>query len=349
MANNRILIVNNYSMKKSLDMIESGVLPRHHAWGIDRLMESNKLRFLNYQCPKWMSKLHLAHAYYMLFQIQTLVMSIGCSKVFSAASPLIDLLAYLKHKRIIRKQLYMVVHHPKNFTLHNKDYDRLFFITKVAYNQALLDNPGCNGLFIYDEWGPDVNFYSDALDKKKSHGNSVSFISIGKANRDYVTLIEANRGLDSSVRIICTEKNIPKNYDRKTDKNIDLYIQGNNSLMSGKLMSYKQMAEEMVKSDVAVIPVPKTNTALCGLTSFDDAIALGMPVIVSDTTFFGIDVEGEGIGFVYKAGNAEDLRLKMKRFIDNPELIETMGKKAYEYACAHSSDSFSGTILKAMN
>ena len=39
MGRDKLLVVNNYSMKKSLEMIADRKLPRHHAWGIDRLAE----------------------------------------------------------------------------------------------------------------------------------------------------------------------------------------------------------------------------------------------------------------------------------------------------------------------
>lgn len=347
MEKNRILIVNNYSMRKSLKMIEHGDMPRHHAWGIDRLADKFRLRFLNYHCPTILTRFHLARIYYIYFQIATLIKSIGCSGVYAAASPLINLLGSLKHRRIISKCLVMVVHHPGNFSLKNKVYDKIVFITRAAYNQALKDYPDHNNLMVYNEWGPDMEFYKQRIDSGNC-GHPITFMSIGKSNRDHDSLVTASKGLNAKTTIICTENSAPKNYDEIIDRNIKLIKQENNTLLSGQLMSYREMVGKLSDADVAVIPIPTTNKGLCGLTSFNDAIALGKPVIVADTANLGIDIEKEGIGYIYKAGDPEDLRSKMELLIKDPQNIKEMGCKARLYALSNDNAAFSENIIKFM-
>lgn len=344
-SRNNILIVNNYSMKDSLRQVNEGILPKHHAWGIDKLEEYFNLRFTTYRCPEILSKIHIARLYYFYFQLKVLFLSIGCDQVYAAASPLINLLARLRYQKIISKRLYMVVHHPRNFSLKRKTYDKLFFITRVAYNQAIVDYKDKCDLFIYNEWGPDMDFYKIKRNNCLKNKGKISFISIGKANRDHDVFLAASRNIDVNTFIICTKKSRPTNYNPETDTNIKVLIQNDDTLISGNLMSYDEMITILSNYDVVVIPIPHGHGALCGLTSFNDAIALGKPVIIADSANLGIDVEKEGFGFIYKSGDVQDLREKMNRFVQMPSLIESMGRKAYEYACVNDNSKFSDTIL----
>lgn len=349
MERDKLLVVNNYSIKKSLEMIARGELPRHHAWGIDRLAEKFDLRFLNYRCPKLMLKFHLARFYYYWFQIETLMKSIGCCGVYAAASPLIDFLASLKDKGLFPKRLVMVVHHPGNFSLKDKMYDKLLFITRVAIEKARADYPEHKDLFLYNEWGPDIDFYQKSLRNTVTKPDPVpTFISIGISFRDHDTLVDAAHSAPCKVSIICTERSAPKNYDKSESGNVEVLVQRDNHLVGGNLLSYREMTERLLPYDVVVIPVPKGHGGLCGLTSFNDAIALGKPVIVADTTHLGINLEKEGIGFVYRAGDPESLKEEMMKFINNPSLIGSMGAAALAYARKNDNRRFSAAVLKNM-
>lgn len=350
----RILVINNYSMRTSMQWVEAQLLPRHHVWGIDALSRFNKIRYLSYKCPHLLNKLHLSRFYYYWFQFLSLIASINCRCIYAAASPLIDLLAFCKYKGWIKKDLFMIVHHPGNFSLKNKDYTRLIFITRIAYIQACFDYPHLKQKFIYDEWGPDIEFY-DKITKDVCVHNTpldhhiVSFVSNGKANRDHETLVKAARGLNAKVSVICTKKSSPSNYNPSIDTNITVLAQDAETIMSGKILSYPDMIKILEGYDVIIIPIPAHYKALCGLTSFNDAIALGKPVIIADTANLGIDVEKEGFGFVYKGGDYMDLREKMLRFIDCPDLIQKKGLKARQYAEKNDNRAFSQKILSLID
>lgn len=342
----KLLIVNNYSTAQSLKWAQEKKLPMNHVWGVDYLASNYKLRFITYKCPKWMTKFHCARFYYIYFQICTLLMSLDCSAVYSAASPLIDLLAYLKSKNILNKRLFMVVHHPNNFSLKNRSYDKLFFISRDALKKALEKYPTQSELFVYNEWGPDCDFYDYWIDEKQLNLNDerkiLSFISNGKTNRDHEILVDAAYQLNAELTIICTEDSSPLNY-KKEYSNVKILSQ-KGSIMDGKIISYPKMVEELSKHSVLVIPAPKGLKVLCGLTSYCDAMAMRMPLIISDSTHIGIDIEKEGFGFVYEAGNLDDLVAKMRLFIEDPSLARTMGEKARQYAQVHNNRKFSESL-----
>lgn len=194
-----------------------------------------------------------------------------------------------------------------------------------------------------------MNFYRIHTYNKIKHKEKTSFISIGKANRDYNTLIAASRNINATTSIICTKGGQPTNYNYKTVMNVKMIVQTDDTLISGNLMSYSEMVLTLSNYDVAVIPIPHGHKGLCGLTSFNDALALGKPIIIANSANIGIDIEKEGFGFIYTAGDIQDLKEKMNRFIQVPTLIESMGKRAYEYACINDNSKFSNTILSETN
>lgn len=60
-----------------------------------------------------------------------------------------------------------------------------------------------------------------------------------------------------------------------------------------------------------------------------EALALGIPVIVSDRTGSTELVQDSENGFLFKCGSAQDLKEKIKRLLDD-ELVRSMSAKAYE-------------------
>lgn len=344
----KILIINNYSMKKTMKWAKMGILPFHHVWGIDELEKHYKTRYLNYRCPRILVKMHLAKLYYYAFQFLSLLLSYRCKYVYAAASPYMDLLANLYYRGWLKKRLYMIVHHPDNFSLYKKSYSKLIFISRIAYEKACKDYPNQTAMFVYNKWGPDIAFYDYAIEnKKRSQNENITFVSNGKSNRDHECLVGAARGLQKcNVMIICTQNSTPTNYVKSTDKNIQIEVQSAETILNKKMMSYSKMVKMMKKFDVVVIPVPIGHKALCGLTSFNDAIALGKPVIIADTSNLGIDVEEKKLGFIYRGGDAEDLRAKMMKFIENPALIEAYGRNARLYAEVNDNRTFSRNLLE---
>lgn len=88
------------------------------------------------------------------------------------------------------------------------------------------------------------------------------------------------------------------------------------------------MVKLLNKCSVLIVPTPPTSHKLgpIGLTSFLDAIALGMPIITADNTVFTDIIISHKMGLVYKAGDENDLKRAMAFFVDNPQYIAEYGK-----------------------
>ena len=107
-----------------------------------------------------------------------------------------------------------------------------------------------------------------------------------------------------------------------------------------------KMVKLLNSCSVLVIPTIYTGKMLgpIGLTSFLDAIALGMPVITADNTVFAQDVINHKLGFVYKASDLDDLKLAMSKYINNPYLIAEYGRNSYEYGRQYTILDYSAKL-----
>lgn len=66
---------------------------------------------------------------------------------------------------------------------------------------------------------------------------------------------------------------------------------------------------------------------------------------MADNTFISIDIEKEGFGFLYRAGDTQHLAEQMQKFVDNKDLVTTMGAKAREFA---QRNNFQDTWVKRL-
>lgn len=249
--------------------------------------------------------------------------------VISFYNPVIGFAALFKKFRLINKvRLYTFVHHLGNRPQLYSGYDKIFFLSEILMEEAKRRYPNLAEKMVYLEWGPDMPFYEETY---KTLSNKVCpdkpvVISNGKTARD-IKLLES----------ACEELDIPSIV--VTDS---LKSKSANIVTSGKkgrnAITYVELMKYMSQSDISVIPIVKRKEKanLCGLTSFLDALALGQPIVMSDNTNISVDIEGLGMGKLYKADDKEDLKAKLKFFVDHPERIREYGDRARAYALKHT-------------
>ena len=132
------------------------------------------------------------------------------------------------------------------------------------------------------------------------------------------------------------------------NKNSITVISGNDARKNSKPDTF--VYEMYDKSKFIVIPTVvkegKYKYCLSGLTTFVDAVVMHKPVLASDNTNMGIDIEGLGIGMVYKAGDVEDMRNKMQQLLSLSEKdYKQMCENLKEYSKTHNYDEFCNEII----
>jgi glycosyltransferase involved in cell wall biosynthesis len=123
------------------------------------------------------------------------------------------------------------------------------------------------------------------------------------------------------------------------DRNIrNVYLVGPKN--QGELPKYYAMA------DIFVMPSGVGET--WGLV-INEAMCCGLPVVASDVIPSGVDLVKHGEnGFIYQAGNVEELAGFLERLITDPILRQKMGLRSREIVSAWSYDTDVKAILHAL-
>ena len=339
----RILFVNNYDMAKSRKSYLDGNSASHHQFGTSELIETgeyqvdymlvtpkghkNKILKLLSLFPLWLKLYRQAKKYDL---------------VYGGADFTVDFLGVMKQMGLFRPQLVAIFYHPP-FTLRIKmeRFDHLIFISRFACEAMQKAIPKKASMLEFMQWGPDLAFYQKLAptpncDKEQKE---LIFISNGKTRRDHESLVAAAEQTGNQTIIVSDEQGLPHNYNDKCAY-IKIFYQNK--------PDDTRMVKLLNNCSVLVIPTPADEQPLAaiGMTSFVDAIALGMPVIVADNTAYRDIVRNNRLGFVYKASNVEDLKRAMMQFKENPGLVTEYGKNALEFGQKNNIEQFSKKLHK---
>ena len=190
----------------------------------------------------------------------------------------------------------------------NQYHKLLFFSDDV---RKKFDSPS-NSEYLF--WGPDMDFY--ARHARVPETFRYDFVSAGKIYRDY----------DLFFRVI---PRLTERYE----------VFGAGSSVRNEI-SYIDLMKIYSETRFICIPIAKfrhEGRILVGLTGFLDAIALGKPVLMADNTLIGVDVESEGLGFCYKAGDEADFQEKARRLLALTETqYAAMSSRCKAFASAHN-------------
>lgn len=315
----KLLYINDYACTPEVYKICSdGNYPESHLWGIKEYVDTHGKKKIKWHLiSKSRSHPTLRH---ILEIIRVFILNWKCDIIYSALPGYDWLFLLAKKLRIKNYKIITVVHHPKSRLILHNQYSKLVFISKISYNRYChLSNA------IYLFWGPDLNFYSRICPKEIKY----DFIAAGKTHRDYGLMKSSLQKLNLSFRIF-------------GDKS-----ETNNSV------SYPELLRFYSESKFICIPMKNVDPSggtLIGLTSLVDALALGIPVLISDNSQLGIDIEGLKLGYVYKTEDAHDFEKKIKQILQmSEEDYNIMKCNCKNFAKANSFRKFSDTINCILN
>jgi glycosyltransferase involved in cell wall biosynthesis len=208
--------------------------------------------------------------------------------------------------------------------------DRLILMSSVQRDFALnvLHIPPPKVVFL--KWPVDQRFW-------RPMGCETDMIcAVGSEMRDYLTLIEAMRGLDISCHIAAGAQS---DVVHPTVKAIRSAGPLPRNVTVGK-KSYTELRALYARSRFVVIPLLPSDTDH-GTTSVLEAMAMGKPVICSRTKG-QVDVIQEGrTGIYVPSGDPHALRNAIQYLWGRPEEAEKMGKEGRKYIEEnHSLDQF---------
>jgi glycosyltransferase involved in cell wall biosynthesis len=233
----------------------------------------------------------------------------------------IALLAFLRIMGLYKKKLVVIIHNiSTNGILRSilfKGIDQIICISKATYNNV---PEKYKAKTQYLEWGPDLDFYNSKNDEIGAPQFNY-FISTGKADRDFDTLLKALQISDVPAVIYLPQDNTFE----PGPENKNLIIKR----WFGKLLHPVDFLKEYNDSLGFVIPT-KNNHKLLGLTSLFEGMAMKKPVIMTYNSYIDFDIEKEGIGLWADINSVESWVKALKYIHENPDKAREMGQKGYE-------------------
>lgn len=352
----KVLMVNDYPLDSYYQKWQEGLTPSQQLWGkveLDRekefeliILPHQKFKFLDYVG----NKLHIEH---FDQQIRALLIKNEIDVIYAPfAAATTKFLLILKYFGIIKIPIVAMIHYPllgsnssnkfiKSFGKKlMKGFDRMLFISENIktdnINSFSLTPEEYEKRFVHLNWGAETAFYDKNLPSVNVE-KSDYFISSGQTDRDFDTLIEAFRGLNSKLKIFAKPDYKPKTTDIPPNVEINT-----------RSISSKEIIELYKNSIAVLICFKMRQKSTLGLTVLFDSMAIGKPVIMTENPYVDVDVEKEGIGFSVAEGDVQAWKQKLKKLIDNPEMVETMGNKSFElHKTKYNMDNF-GVSLKGI-
>ena len=274
----------------------------------------------------------------MLYNLKKILF---CSQHYDAVYAVthtgLELLIFLRALGLYRKPI-VIWHHtaviiPKGYfrrwgsSLFYKGIDKMFFFSEALLRESLKTKKlkKVNAFVIH--WGADLIFYDRLITRRRT---SSCFISTGRENRDFITLIRAFSQLKESCNIYTTrfggrisdyEQLVKKEIGELKD-NIHFHIVDSTHL---------EMAEK-TNNAFAVLICCLDFPYTVGLTSLVEALALGLPIIATDNPTFPIDIEQEQIGVKVAYGNVDGWVKAIQNLSAYPEEAKRLGKNARSLA-----------------
>lgn len=267
---------------------------------------------------------------YNLKQVLTLYRKFDL--IYAATHRGLELVIFLRALGIIRKPI-VVWHHTAVVCSSNrmrnalssffyKGMDKLFFFSSLLLERSLLTHKVTREKVALIHWGADLKFY-DILRGERSTKDY--FISTGRENRDFVTLIKAFNQIDQACEIYTTEKIGDKDYRKILEEQLNEPIADNVHLRFVNT-GYRDLAEK-VNNAMGVVICSFDLPYTVGLTTLVEALALGLPIITTANKNYPIDVEREGAGFSVPFEDVRSWVEAIRFLISHPEQAKKMGEK----------------------
>lgn len=305
------------------EKVSLGEMPSHHLYGVHELIDhyenhGNSVRGLlkDSVSPGGYADFYLWQGGKTNIFRQTLEL-LRLSKEYDVFYDMLNrcsiFLGAFKRIGLFKAKLITVMHHPPyTIQLNITDSDAYIFFDEDYKQIATKANSSKKSCYFVNEWRPDVNWYTTAVtDEETKTLKEYFFIDNGKSRRDRQLLIEAAERAEIRV-----------DYAGDSDES------------TGWARSYKvdlkddlAQLKKLKKYKAIIIPISAANKERIGplgITSYLDAVALGIPVIASDNACFAEKIKTINNGLIYKTGDSLDLENAIKRLHSNDDLYQTL-------------------------
>lgn len=211
--------------------------------------------------------------------------------------------------------------------LFYKGIDCMFFFSQRLIDDSLRTGKVDASRLHLIHWGADLDFYDHILRQNQGR-KTYDFISTGKENRDFRTLLDAFRNTGLPLEVFTTRSHGDNHYDTILNQyagspNIHVHI-------TGGIIPYA-LALDVAASRAVVISCLNFPYTV-GLTTLVEAMALSLPVISTRNPWYGIDIEGNDAGLLVGYDDVKGWEQAARYIAENPERAQQMGRNGRRLA-----------------
>ena len=206
--------------------------------------------------------------------------------------------------------------------LFYRGIDCLFFFSRALINDSLHTHKVPAERMHLIHWGADLEFYDHIRQEMEGRCNDC-FISTGKENRDFGTLLQAFAENGLPLEVYASPSNGDKHYEKllhryESQPNIQIHL-------THGIIPYR-LAIEVAQAKVVVISCLNYPYTV-GLTTLVEALALSLPVICTRNPKFEMNIEEEKVGLLVDYEDVEGWKQASQYLFDHPEEAREMGKR----------------------
>ena len=264
-----------------------------------------------------------------------------CKKKFDAVYATkyngLELLIFLRAVGLYRKPIFLWHHQPVTVSkgrmrnmlsrLFYKGIDHMFFFSDHILEASLATGKVSRDKVQQCPWGADLDFY-DRLTAAYT-AERKDFISTGKERRDMPTLLAAfGNCKELRLDLITAADCCGTNYEEMLSV---ASIPENVSVTINRTMWIPELAERILTHRCVCICCKETNYTV-GLTTLVEALAFGMPVIISKNPNQPFDAQKEGCGITVDYNDVQGWTDAIRYIASHPEEARLMGQRARELA-----------------
>jgi glycosyltransferase involved in cell wall biosynthesis len=335
----KILLVNSYSFDTIYENWKKNANPSHYLMGKIELDQTDEFEvtLLQHEKYKWLNRIGSFLKLPLLDQQVRTLFQLRKYDILYFPYPMSNsrLITTLKSLGLISTPIVVLVHqrvidnpNKRSFSnwLARKSYQQ--FNAYACFSKNLLEKTVADlelstkdaaKKFFHIRWGADHVFYQH-LKQPLQPAQEKFAICAGTQDRDFNLIIEAFRHLDYRLKIYCTPATAPQ---------VDVLPP--NVTIDTSWVPYTQLLEEYMNSSFIIIPIKeevKNKGNTYGLTVLLDAIALGIPAVMTYHPYVDIDIEKENIGKFVTNNTPRGWREVLTDMISKEEQFPIMGANA---------------------
>ncbi len=330
----RILVLNNYSLQRVAEEVQSRLKPDNHLFGVNRLsgagFDVRIVPFQRFLLLRLLNRIVRLIRFPIAIgdldqQLSAWLLRNEIDLIFSPCQTQTQLLSYLRAIGLFPVPIVTIAHHPLG-SIRLRRFRQFFLRWQIQGTDAFPSLSARvsreieqiarrSGYSQVMRWGPDLDYYPVAT------GAGSQAVAAGRTGRDFLTFGKAATLSGTPAKIICLARDHLAEF-AEFGHNVEV------ETMSDELaISYQELCGELNAARVLAIPLSR-GESLAGLTSLTDALGIGRPLIMTRHPLIDLDIEKEGIGKWVDCEDVDGWAKALKWFDQNPDEAREMGRRA---------------------